>query len=273
MFELFSDGPRTWKWAVPYFFCLLFGFLGMSLTGGAETSEGWRLFGMFLLLCALLAFVIGASNHRWWANDRNAEVRLKLREADAITPRGYMLLQAKGVHPDVLRMVLGEQARRWGIVSGTKSPNGKPYSVLMSRPRVTDAFLAYFLRMSNDQTYMPKRKLSDKDHSFDPQRIVTAYEMYDDLESLLVEEMKATRPLGENKPGYWLGEWTPQLVGMDFGMEISEWEVDEPVEEEPAERIARGGSSSSASDIVAKALGDLQQTEQMRRKTAGMLGK
>lgn len=271
MFELFNSGPRTWKWAVPGFaaVCLLFWGSRLIVDGGR-----WLEWGTFMVVAGLFGCAIALTN--WWklVSTHREELHRQRKESDAITPRGYIIHEAKAVYPDVLRMILGEQARRWGLVSGSKSPNGEPYAVLMSRPRVTQSFLVYFLRMSNGQTYMPKRMLSENDHSFDPHKVVTAYEMHDDLESLLVEELKTTKPFGDNKPGYWLGEWEPYSVGMDFGVDINDWDVDGTIEEEPAQRVARGGPSSNGQNVVmAKALEGLEQTAQMKARTAKLLGK
>lgn len=271
MFNEFSDGPRTWKWAVPGACAIVLLFFGVQLTGNVTVRDGWRAFGVLLIVLGLFCGLIARDNRWRFITSHKAEMLKLKKEADAITPRSQILHESKSVHPDTLRLILGEMSRRWGLVSGAKSATGEPYAVLMSRPRVTQAFLVYFLRMSNEQTYMPKRKLSENDHSFDPQKVVTAYEMHDDLESLLVEELKATKPLGDNKPGYWLGEWDPYSVGKDFGVDINEWDLDDVVEESPASRIARGGTSSNTTDVMAKALEGLEQTKEMKARNAQAL--
>ena len=260
------DGPRTWKWLVPGAVAAVLFLVGIPLVGDPASSDRLRWLGIAAVVFGGLASIAAGTN--WWklVSTHSAEMHSARKEADAITPRGYILHEAKSVHPDLYRMILGEQARRWGLVSGTKSPSGEPYAVLMSRPRVTEVFLVYFLRMSNKENYMPKRMLSDNDHSFDPHKIVTAYEMYDDVKSLLEEELKATRPMGENKPGYWLGEWDPISVGLDFGVDIENWDVDGEPEEDAASRVARGGSSSQS--FIDKALEGLEQTAAMKAKVA-----
>lgn len=155
---------------------------------------------------------------------RAAEIFQARQRALSMSSMGQLLEAAKGVHPEVLSMVLGERARRWGLISGTKSKDRSPYSVLIDRPQVTDRFLAHVLKMSNDTTIMPKRMLGDKDKSFDPQGVVTAYEMYDALYSLFEAEMKVTRPFGDNRPGYWLNDWDPETVAMDFGINLEDYQ-------------------------------------------------
>lgn len=279
MFGWYDDGPRTWKWAVPGFLALALGYWGMKLS--AMSSQ--RSIGVFMVIAALFLAAICATI--WWerVSTHQEELHRQRREADAITPTGMILESAKGVHPETYRLALGERARRWGLVSGTKSLTGEPYAVLMSRPRVTDAFLVHFLRMSNEQTYMPKRMLSENDHSFDPRRIVTSYEMYDDLESLLVEELKATRPFGNNKPGYWLGEWEPYAAGLDFGVDINEWQMEEdaspltptsPLTPLLKERgLEKRGEKNLRNDVIASALEGLEQTQAMKARTAQLLKK
>ena len=265
---MWNDGPRTWKWAVPSVFGIVLFLWGVRIVGDPATSEGFRFFGVCILCVGVLLLFVGGENLWERHSEHRARIFREKKEADAITPRSVILHEAKGVHPEVLTMVLQQQARRWGLVSGTKSPNGEPYAVLMSRPRVTQVFLVYFLLNSNEQTYMPKRMLSDNDHSFDPTKVTTAYEMYDDLESLLVDEMKATRPLGANKPGYWLGEWDPFSVGKDFGININEWESpeEEKSREQGSASRSNGSGSSSNNDLHASSLRDLQQTQAMKMK-------
>jgi hypothetical protein len=156
--------------------------------------------------------------------ERATDIFQARQRALAITSMGQLLEAAKGVHPEVLNQLFRDRARRWGLVSGTKSRDKSPYSVLIARPQVTDRFLAHVLKVSNETTIMSKRMLSDGDKRFDPQGIVTAYEMYDALHSLLEAEMKLTRPYGPNKPGYWLNDWTPESVAADFGLNLDDYE-------------------------------------------------
>lgn len=166
-----------------------------------------------------------------WMQFREQDVWVlqKRQEALSMTATGYTLRAAQGVHPEVIEQLFRDRARRWGLVSGTKSKDRNPYSVLIARPVVTDRFLVHFLRMSNQKTSMAKRLLSDGDKRYDPAGIVTAYEMYDALQSLLEQEMKVTRPFGDNRPGYWLNDWTPETVAMDFGIRMDDYEYENAV--------------------------------------------
>lgn len=256
---MFTDFAKTWKWVLPGFICILLTWGGVMVF-----VKGWKDAGSLMIILALFAFAIAGT--KYWEINSNIAVEnyRKRKEADAITPRGMMLEAGKGVHPETIRLILGEQARRWGLVSGSKSGTGKPYAVLFARPRVTEEFLVYFLRGSSERHYMSKHgRLSDGDKSWDPQGIVSAYEMYDDLESLLVEEMKVTRPFGNTKPGYWLGEWDARSVGLDFGVDIDEWSDGEVVETVTASSTVRGEVPS----VIAKALEGLEQTPEMKQKS------
>jgi len=187
----------------------------------------------WLNVCSSVLGTVGGALLLWalwlaWLEAREAAVfELQGRQkALSMTTMSVTLEAAQSVHPEVLAMVLGDRARRWGLISGTKSKDKSPYSVLQARPIVTDRFVAHFLKMSNKTSYMPKRLLSDGDTRYDPLGIVTAYEMYDAFESLLFEELKATRPFGQNKLGYWLAGWDPDTVAMDFGINLNDYEYE-----------------------------------------------
>lgn len=200
----------------------------------AGAMEAWALSVPVLHYCAQgLAVVciplgLGALMD-WWMDYRGQSVDLLYtrQRAMSMTAMGQLLEAAKGVHPAVLESLMQDRARRWGLISGTKSPDKSPYSVLQARPRVTDRFVAFALRMSDQKGLMPKRLLSDGDKRFDPAGVVTAYEMYDDFESLLTAELKVTRPYGMTKPAYWLAGWDPESVALDFGLDL---EAYSPVE-------------------------------------------
>lgn len=217
-------------------------YIWMSIVGAvlvvmALWAWGYATGGLeWLNVCSSILGTVGGALLLWalwlvWMAAREAAVfdLQRRQKALSMTTMSVTLEAAKGVHPEVLAMVLGERARRWGLISGTKSKDKSPYSVLQARPQVTDRFVAHFLKMSNSKSYMPKRLLSDGDTRFDPLGSVTAYEMYDAFESLLFEELKATRPFGQNKPGYWLSGWDPDTVSMDFGINLNDYEYETKV--------------------------------------------
>lgn len=248
---MFGGDPRAWKWLVPG--GGMFGLLGMAIWAdqfsaryGATTMicQG-VLVGMAVLLLLQTISMYTAYYRRLATWDLETRQR-----ALSVTTMSVTLEAAKAVHPSVLEQLFRDRARRWGLVSGTRSKDKSPYSTLQARPRVTDRFIVHFLKMSNEKSYMSKNMLSDKDTSFDPAKIVTAYEMYDDFESLLMEELKATRPYGWNKPGFWLSGWGPDAVAADFGIDLEVWNYEE--EDQPAV-----GSGSAAKDVVKDAMKDL----------------
>ena len=248
---MFGGDPRTWKWLVPG--AGMFVMLGLSIWSNQLSAR----YGAAMMICqgvlvgmAFLLLLQTVSMYKAYYR-RLETYDLETRQrALSVTTMSVLLDAAKAVHPTVLEQLFRDRARRWGLVSGTRSKDKSPYSTLLARPRVTDRFIVHFLKMSNAKSYMPKNMLSDKNSSFDPARIVTAYEMYDDFESLLIEELKATRPYGWNKPGYWLSGWGPDTVAADFGIDLEMWnyEKDDP----PAV-----GSGNAASDVVKDALKDL----------------
>lgn len=266
---MFSDDvPRTWKWFVPAVVSALLFWGGLVLFG-----MGWRDMAALLVVVALLGSGVMITNYWKYVTEHQAHLLRERQSALSMTPKQLMLEAAKGVHPETLRLLLGEQARRWGLVSGSRSATGEPYKVLMRRPRVTEEFLVYFLRRSSDRHIMSVHgNLSDGDKSWDPQGIVTAYEMYDDLESLLIEEQKATRPFGRTKPGYWLGDWDGRSVGLDFGIDIEAWGAGADEGEEEAAQV-EGRTSKMKRDVsmseavLQKSLEGLEQTSRMKART------
>lgn len=217
--------PRNWKWAVPL---LLEPVFLLATYWLIQAQWTWvQLLGFVPGMAMIVMLILAVNNFIRYQREWQIDVFERTQRALSTTATSVLLDAAKNVHPDTLVLLFKDRARRWGLVSGTKSLDEQPYSVLESRPRVTDRFVVHFLRMSNSKTYMPKHLLSDGDKSFDPQRVVTAYEMYDDLESLLIDEMKVTRPMGKYKSGYWLAGWDPDAVALDFGIDLDDWKYED----------------------------------------------
>lgn len=239
-------GSTRWIW------------LGSSvalLLVAAGAVEAWALSVPPLHYCAQGLLVVcipiglGALTD-WWMQVRgqNADLLYSRQKALSMTAMGVLLEAAKGVHPAVLESLMQDRARRWGLISGTRSHDKSPYSVLLARPRVTDRFAVHVLRMSNQKGMMAKRLLSDGDKSYDPAGIVTAYEMYDDLESLWTQEFKITRPYGTTRPAFWLAGWDPESVALDMGLDL---EALSPVGD------ALGQEDGGSPSVVDEALRDL----------------
>lgn len=257
--------PRNWKWMVPaagVFVLPLGGWWLRSMLGdvGGLTVQcleyvTWPL--------ALICLVQAVSMHHAYYRSLAVNDLERQQAALSITADSVKLQAANGVHPQTLELVLRDQARRWGIVSATKSKSRRPYSVMFARPRVTQGFFVHFLKMSNEQTYMPLSILSDGDKSWDPDGRVTAREMYADVESLLIEEGKATRPMGPYKPGYWVAGWTPASVAKDYDLNLDEWDYEEE------EQKAESRTQTKADDPLEAALKDLDQTSWMKQMTEG----
>jgi hypothetical protein len=230
----------------------MFGLLGLAIWANQFAAR----YGATTMICqgvfvgiAVLLLLQTVSMYKAYYRQLEMYDLETRQRALSVTTMSVLLEAAKAVHPTVLEQLFRDRARRWGLVSGTRSKDRSPYSTLHARPRVTDRFIVHFLKMSNEKSYMPKNMLSDKDTSFDPAKFVTAYEMYDDFESLLMEELKATRPYGWNKPGFWLAGWNPDTVAADFGVDLEVWNYEE---DQPA-----AGSGSAASDVVKNAMKDL----------------
>ena len=107
----------------------------------------------WLNVCSSMLATVGGGLLLWslwlaWLEAREVAVfELQGRQkALSMTTMSVTLEAAQSVHPEVLAMVLGERARRWGLISGTKSKDKSPYSVLQARPNVTDRFVTSCFR-------------------------------------------------------------------------------------------------------------------------------
>lgn len=255
--------PRNWKWMVPAAGVAVVpaaGWWMLQLMGewGGVTV---KCLAALTIPVALILLVQAASMYRAYYRSLAVSDLERQQTALSITAESVKLDAAKSVHPQTLELLLRDQARRWGLISATRSNSRKPYAVLFARPRVTEAFFVHFLKMSNGVTYMPISMLSEGDKSWDPDGRVSAREMYEDVESLLHEEGKATRPMGKYKPGYWVAGWTPEKVAMDFKIDLEEWDYDNEEQSADAGKSARGDRS----DPINRALNDLEQTAWMKQ--------
>jgi len=214
--------PRMWKWMVPS--AGVFGLFTLSMTVAALSAQfpvfiqlGCQvgLFGL-MVICA----AAGISGYRQYFHRQEAETLEIRQQALAITADSLLLEKAQGIHPQTLQILLAERNRVWMVVSGTVSPDNKPYTVLKAAPQVTDKFIEFFLDNSTSEQAMPKRMLVEgRKNMFDPSGQVDEYTMYDLFEQVLIQERKLTKPYGNIKPGMWIPPWSPVSVALDLGWE------------------------------------------------------
>jgi len=216
---------RNWKWMIPGMALglamLLTRFLLMSPTDWVRWLAVMP--GFISAMCAIAAI----GNLVDYRREQSTGMFERRRRAMSLTPLSAELDAARGVHPDVVKVLINERHRVWMLKSGVRSEGINPHSVLFGAPDVTDSFLMYFLQSSTDSTVMPKRLLVEgRKNRFDPWGAVDEYTMYDHLLALLEKQGKVVK-WSEFSQFEWCDPWTPALVAEDFGLE---WEA-ESVEE------------------------------------------
>lgn len=213
--------PRNWKWMAPGG---LFGLFLMSaniLLKSANEWVGW--FGMVLGLVAVICGIAAIGNYYDYRRAVGVEMFERLQNAKARTPESAKLEAAKGLSPEVYKLMVAQNNRVWMMKSGVREKGIVPYSVLYGAPSVSEFFLRFVLEHSTQTSLMPKNKLVEgRKNRFDPWGAVSEYQMYDDLLLLLASQNKVIK-YSDYSPYEWVSPWTPQLVAEDFGLE---WEVE-----------------------------------------------
>lgn len=207
---------RNWKWMVPGagfgLAILITRYLLLSPTEWVR----WIAIvpGFVTAMCGLASI----GNFIDYRRDQSMAILERKRNAMARTPLSVELESARGVSPEVAKILINERHRVWMLKSGVKVEGYLPHSVLFGAPAVTEYFLQYFLESSTEKSVMPKRLLSEgRKNRFDPWGVVDEYTMYDRLIALLVQQGKVQR--WSNFDSYeWIEPWTPALVADDFGL-------------------------------------------------------
>ena len=214
--------PRNWKWMVP---AGLFGLFLMSAQALLSSKNEWVTWlGMVLGLMAVICGIATIGNYFDYRRAVGVEMFERTQNARARTPVTAELEAARGLSPEVYKLMVSQRNRVWMMKSGVRERGIVPHSVLYGAPSVTDYFLRYVLENSSPSTVMQKNRLVEGRKSrFDPWGAVTEYQMYDDLMLLLVSQNKVVK-WSDYSPYEWIHPWTPQLVAEDFGLE---WEVQE----------------------------------------------
>lgn len=207
---------RNWKWMVPG---VGFG-LALLLTRWFLMSpfEWVRWVGLVPGLMAAMCGIASIGNLLDYRRSASVTMFERKRKAMSLTPLSAELESARGVHPEVVKVLINERHRVWMMKSGVKSEGVTPHSVLYGAPDVTEFFLLYFLQSSTEKSVMPKRVLSEgRKNRFDPWGAVSEYVMYDHLCELLVKQGKIHK-WSEYEAFEWVDPWTPALVADDFGL-------------------------------------------------------
>lgn len=212
---------RNWKWMVPGV-----GFsLALVVTNALLASPfGWvRLLswisGMVVVVCAI-ASVGNLIDYR-----RAMAVGMLERKQNALsrTSVSAEFEAARGVHPDVIKILMNERHRVWALRNGDLNAGVRAHDVLYHAPEVTIIFLEYFLKSCTEKSVMPKRMLvQGRKNRFDPYGVVEEYVMYDRLVALLESQKKLHKWTEFDALFEWVHPWTPKLVAAEWGLEWEE---------------------------------------------------
>ncbi len=202
---------------------VVFGLVLLSANIFLQSANEWvQWLGWVAVLSAGVCGVATIGNYYDYRRAVGVEMFERTQAAKARTPESAKLEAARGLSPEIYRMMVAQNNRVWMMRSGVREKGIVPYSVLYGAPSVTEFFLRYVLEGSTEKTMMAKNRLVDgRKNRFDPWGAVTEYQMYDDLIDLLASQNKVVK-YSDYSPYEWIHPWTPETVAADFGLE---WEV------------------------------------------------
>lgn len=242
--------PRNWKWMVPAAAvpALLIAAIGLQLI--SEQLPILLTFGcqcgMLALMC--IAAAAAASNYHAYFEQLRVDALMDRRRALATTAESMLFEQARGMHPEAVRLLLLQRKMLWRIKMATRDELVD--WVLDEAPMVHAGFVQFFLEKSTPVSCMPKRMLSEGSKQFDPQGLATDYQQYDSLLLLLQRHLMATQAFG-NQSAQWLPPWNPEMAAKAFGLTEEEAVGDQQL-------------AVSGEKLVERGLEDLEQTAMMR---------
>lgn len=273
---------RNWKWMVPAALiapCV-------AWYGQAITAWRWSIWSSLIPLgLAIVLFVAALVNGWAYIAERISEMNANSRTVQNSTPEVRMFEAAKGMHPDAVKALLVHRRTVWRV---KYIPLKDTVDwILDEAPNVHAGFVDFVLDRSNG-TLMSKRLLSEGGKQFDPEGIISDYEQYDSLLALLQSKLMCTAAYGNQSPKF-LPPWNVELLRKRFGLDGEGYQVDDGMSEAMRKVIQSQVSSSTsqvgldtpmstsatqpASDVIAKALEDLEQTQMMKARNAQLFGK
>jgi hypothetical protein len=247
-----------------------------------EWGDNWRLWAMVPLFLAFIALIAAAVNLWLYVQSRWADLWADVQVTRNSTPEVRMFEAAKGMHPEAVKALLVHRRTIWRI---KYIPLKDTVDwVLDEAPNVHGGFVDFVFDHSNG-TLMPKRFLVEGSTKFDPDGLVTDYQQYDDLLLLMQNKLMCTQAYGNQAP-HFLPPWNVDLLRHRFGMDGEGYQVDEGMSEamrsvvkeqrvESREQKIEGldtpmstSATRPASDVIASALADLEQTSAMKAAAA-----
>jgi hypothetical protein len=218
-----------------------------------------------LTMAVMFILAVAAAVNLWlYVEAHRAGTFATIRGAMYATPDVRIAEAMSHMHPDAISALTARQRVLWR----RKYIPQKDLvdEVLDEAPSVHLGFLAFVLDHSG-RSLMPKRMLSEGSKQFDPDGMVTDYQQYDDLVLLLEAKLLTTKPMG-NQPPVFIPPANVALVRHMFGLD-DDGSVEE-IEKTKTVGRAEARGQGAEREQLREALGELEQTAEMRARTIAM---
>ena len=240
-----SDGPRTWKYAVPATMAILLGWEAWSLPAG---SVG------LAVLCLAFSGLFGLmALTNWWKlfTSHKTEMYMDRQIALSKTPLVLLAENMKQMHPEAVRVL-----NRFGVRTSWQVRVGKNFGErdwVLADTNVHFGFIEFVMSMSSKTALYGKRTFNRGSMKWDPDGLVEDREQFDELEKWLFARMMVTRSHGDYKPAEFIPPWTPALILETLGL-TGEQDLYRP-EEDPRKDLGKdlGATSSPAAQPATSA--------------------
>lgn len=201
--------PRNWKWMLPSV-----GTVVLLIAYGETTA--WGAWSYMFLGIAIICGVSGLLNLALYIYAHAGDVIMGMRQAMNSTPEVRMFEAARGMHPDAVKYLLTQRRTLWRVryVPQTELVDW----VLDEAPSVHVGFVEFVLDHSTNDALMPKNLLSEGTFTFDPDKLISDRQQYENLLTLLQAKLMCTQAFG-NQSAQWIAPWGPETVRRRMGLE------------------------------------------------------
>jgi len=237
MFGYFSDGPRTWKWAVPASLFILL----IPVTGKLATSSDSNLQYWSVLPCGFAGLALATALVNLWKmiTAHNEEVFAEHQAALSLTPVVLIAQSMRQMHPEAIRVLERFGVRTSWQVRVAASKGTRTWVLEGTDPNVHFGFIEFVLSHSGKSLY-PKRSFAQGSKKWDPDGLVEDRAQHEEFEKWLFSRLMVTRSHGEFKSAEFIPPWTPEgvmeIMGINVEQEILYQPDDETRKELPVEK-------------------------------------
>lgn len=210
---MFDDGPRTWKWVVPGFLCILC-LWGVIALWVSQVDPIW------LVGCGLLCgYFLFTAVTNWWmqVSEHNERMFYEHQSALSVTPLVLLSDNMKTMHPEAVRVLERFGVRTSWQVRVDAHNATRTWVLENTDPNVHFGFIEFVLSRSGKALY-PKNRFSEGSRKWDPDGVVEDRAQYDAFELWMFSRLMVTRSHGEYKPAEFIPPWTPDEILKLMGM-------------------------------------------------------